>query len=325
MLLLLLLAIGLNAVFAALSLAQATQSPFSLLHPIFSSPDPDRSALPMREEARGHGGLLQRFKKLAPDKANESIAIYFMMLDSGTWVGLNERLEMPPGSLRKIPLLAATFKLVEEDRLRLTNSIEIQSHHLDLTLGIENAVGPLAANGPGKQHSIRELVDYIARHSDNTATMALSERVGYEAYAEAFFAMGLSLQTWERNFLSGRITDYPVSPQEFAQAFRSLYFSSYLKPEHSQKLLELLTDSVFVDGIPAGIPPAIPTSHKIGDWRQGDHHNDCGIVYYPSHPYLLCIMTGGMEKSRAYRLIADVSRESFAYMNEEFRLPAAAH
>ncbi|MDP2135171.1 MAG: serine hydrolase [Sulfuritalea sp.] len=321
----LLLAIGLNAVFAALSLAQATRSPFFLLHPIFSSIDPAHAALSIPTESRGHSGLLQRFRTLAPDKANESIAIYFMELNSGTWVGLNESVRMPPGSLRKIPLLAATFKLLELDQLRLTDSLEIRRHHLDLTLGIENAVGPLAAGGPGQEHSIRELVDYITRHSDNTATMALSERVGYEAYAEALFSMGLSLQTWENNFLSGRMTDYPVSPREFAQAFRTLYFSSYLKPEHSQELLALLSDTVFLDGIPAGVPPEIITSHKIGDWRQGDHHNDCGIVYYPAHPYLLCVMTGGMEKSQAYRLIADISRESFAYINEEFRLLAPEH
>ena len=284
------------------------------LHPAFSKLSDEDSQLVMFRFSANHSKLQDQLKRDYPHFAQGTVGLYFETLNNGGSVGINDDVRLIPGSLRKVPLLVATLKGVEHGTLSLSDRVEIQERHLDLALGVKNAVGPLAARGAGQKLTIRQLVDAIALHSDNTATSALLERVGYEAYADAMFASGLSWRTWRENFEGGRMTEFPSSAHEFAQIFRSLYYSSYLRPRHSQELLELLSRSEFRDGIPAGLPTGVPASHKTGDWRYGEHHHDCGIIYYPDKPYALCIMTRGLDKAGANRLISEISRDIFAYI-----------
>jgi len=39
--------------------------------------------------------------------------------------------------------------------------------------------------------------------------------------------------------------------------------------------------------------------------------HDCGIIYHPSKPYILCIMTKGEEIEELASVIADISRLVF--------------
>lgn len=218
---------------------------------------------------------------------------------------------MLPGSLRKIPLIAAAFKAAERNVRPLSKRVKIKSQHIDPV----NVFGPLAAKGAGQELTIEELISYITKYSDNVATAALIEEIGYQDYANAMFAMGLSWKTWQENFQENRLKDYPASPYEFAQSFRALYYSSYLRPKDSQEILRQLSESIFTEGLPAGAPGMV-VAHKIGEWRLGSHHNDCGIIFVPANPYVLCIMTRGLDKTAATDLIETVSKEVFSYVNE---------
>lgn len=62
------------------------------------------------------------------------------------------------------------------------------------------------------------------------------------------------------------------------------------------------------------MPPSSAVAHKTGDWRYGDYHHDCGIVYLPGRPYLICMMTGGLDRDSANRLISSVNRDVYAYV-----------
>lgn len=306
--------IALNFGLAASLLDDYQFRSYRLLHPAFSRLSDEDSQLIMFRFSMNHSRLQDQLKRDYPHFAQGTASLYFETLNNGASMGINEYQRMTPGSLRKIPLLAATLKGGELGRLSLAEIVEIKERHLDLALGVKNAVGQLAARGAGQKLSIRELVEAIALHSDNTATSALIEKVGYEAYADAMFAMGLSWATWRENFEKGRLSDFPASVYEFAQTFRSLYFSSYLRPRHSQELLKLLSRSEFHEGIPSGVGPGVAVPHKTGDWRYGDYHHDCGIVYYPENPYVLCIMTSGLDRALANKLIGEISRDAYNYM-----------
>ena len=39
--------------------------------------------------------------------------------------------------------------------------------------------------------------------------------------------------------------------------------------------------------------------------------HDCGIVYYPEHPYFLCVMTRGGDRPKLAAAIADVSKVAY--------------
>ena len=90
-----------------------------------------------------------------------------------------------------------------------------------------------------------------------------------------------------------------MTTNNFSYFFRALYNGTYLDREYSEKALQILSDVDFKDGLVAGIPNGISISHKFGLESVAPNGfvitsrelHDCGIIYYPQTPYLLCVMT----------------------------------
>ena len=92
--------------------------------------------------------------------------------------------------------------------------------------------------------------------------------------------------------------DTKISPAMYARFLRILYNSTYLSRDLSEKALELLSSTDFRSGLVGGIPSDINVAHKFGQYSDGTSTDpielhDCGIIYFPKNPYLLCIMTRG--------------------------------
>jgi beta-lactamase class A len=308
------ISVAINVILLANLVSDQQFRTYGRLHPAFSELSDDDAGLLRFRFSRNHGLLLEQLNREFPQFAARSAAVYFETLNNGGQIGINDNDRMLPGSLRKIPVLAAAYKQVEAGVLRLDDKVELQLRHLDLALGVGAAIGPLTAKGAGQKLTIQQLVDAIAEYSDNAAAAALLEKVGSVAYGNAMFGLGMLWSNWLENIQSLSMLEYPATTYEFAQIFRSLYFSSYLRPEHSEKILRLLGNKNFPLGLPAGIPPWVAYAHKTGDWRRGAHHHDCGIVYFPHKPYLLCVMTRGMDNESANRLIAEISKVTYQYV-----------
>jgi beta-lactamase class A len=109
--------------------------------------------------------------------------------------------------------------------------------------------------------------------------------------------------------------DYATT-QSYSLFLRVLYNATYLDRDYSEMLLQLLSQSDFSKGIEAGVPDGIRIAQKFGDARipnaQGQQIGvelqNCGIVYYPDHPYVLCVMTKGTTISVLESTISDISQ-----------------
>ena len=96
----------------------------------------------------------------------------------------------------------------------------------------------------------------------------------------------------------------------------------------SEKALRLLSQPFFKKGLIAGLPANIPIAKKFGErsfsaapadpTSQKELH-DCGIIYYPSHPYLLCVMTKGNNFDRLADTIKDISQTVYASVDNEYK------
>jgi beta-lactamase class A len=92
-----------------------------------------------------------------------------------------------------------------------------------------------------------------------------------------------------------------MSVQAYSMFLRALYNATYLNREDSERALRLLSETDFSEGIESGVPNSTLVAEKFGEVKMTDSSgvqlgkeiNNCGIVYYPDHPYLLCIMTKG--------------------------------
>jgi hypothetical protein len=102
-----------------------------------------------------------------------------------------------------------------------------------------------------------------------------------------------------------------LSVKQYAAFFRILFNSSYIDHERSERLLSVLSQVDFKNGLVAGLPSGVPVAHKFGEsgYLEGEHQiHDCGIVYAPGRPYLLCVMTRGSDIASLETSIADLSR-----------------
>jgi beta-lactamase class A len=229
------------------------------------------------------------------------ISIYFRDLGNGPWFGVKEKEEFAPASLLKVPIAMAFLKQAEDDPELLKRELVLYD---DLSPGGDQKLAPDQRVQPGKPYTVEELLRLMIVFSDNRAHDLLLDFMDRRRFRHVFEDLGLAsvnLQAKEIN----------ISVKNYATFFRILYNASYLNRTMSARLLELLTQSAYKEGLAAGVPSGIRIAHKFGERLYDEHPekqlHDCGIVYHPETPYLLCVMTRGRSSSESAAAIRDVS------------------
>ena len=163
----------------------------------------------------------------------------------------------------------------------------------------------------GEPYSVYELLRRMIVYSDNRATEVLLNYLGQvlsksgEGYIrETVYNLGVVS-------VNGSNEEF-VTVKSYASIFVQLYHASYLNKEMSEKALELLAQSEFKPGLRGGLPEGIALAHKFGERTYPGTHerqlHDCGIIYYPDNPYLLCVMTRGNDFDKLAEIIQAISR-----------------
>ncbi|MBP7007110.1 MAG: serine hydrolase, partial [Candidatus Pacebacteria bacterium] len=110
-----------------------------------------------------------------------------------------------------------------------------------------------------------------------------------------------------------------LTPKNYSSILKALYFSAVLGKESSSEILSYLANSKFNDKLVAGIPPDITVAHKIGDFidkETGEKaYMDCGIVYLPRRPYVLCMVSEGDEIIARQRM-SNLSKKIYEYISK---------
>jgi len=110
----------------------------------------------------------------------------------------------------------------------------------------------------------------------------------------------------------------------YAGFFRILYNGTFLSKEMSDKALGVLTGVAFRRGIVAGVGDGVTVAHKFGERSEetgAKQLHDCGIVYYPRHPYLLCVMTKGADFDALAGELSAISRAVYQEIDSQHRDP----
>jgi beta-lactamase class A len=236
-----------------------------------------------------------------------SVSVYFRELNDGLWFSIGETERYAPASLRKVPLMIAALKEAERAPELLLRRVrnDLKTDH-----SAQQTFKPSLTLVPGEEYPIAELIRRMIVYSDNNAFMLLSRQVDGAELDRAYAK------------LDARATPGPGQPRAFmsvytyAAFFRVLYNASYVGKQLSEWALATLADSEFRRGLVEGVPPAIPVAHKFGESRDdasGEVQlHDCGVVYAPEHPYLLCVMTRGTSFEFLDDAIASTSRLIFS-------------
>jgi beta-lactamase class A len=242
-----------------------------------------------------------------------TMAVYYRDLTNGPWFGIDVDQDFAPASLTKVPLMIAAYKKAEQDPTFLAKEITISKEVADLNL--EENIRSVEVVEAGKAYSIGALVERMIKYSDNAAAVTVLSAVESRAIEEVFEQIGVPVN------MNGN--DLALSVKEYASFYRVLFNASYLNREWSERALTLLSEAEFKEGLVAGVSGDIPVAHKFGERRRDDlpagermQLHDCGIVYHPNQPYLLCVMTRGDDIAAQTTLIAEVSRILFSAVTE---------
>lgn len=242
------------------------------------------------------------------------VGVYFRDLNNGPWYSFNEEALFEPASMFKLPLLVSLYKKRETDP-------ELFDRKLTITIDKDDMqnIKPSTSAQVGVNYTIRELIEYMIKYSDNNAAEALFAALDPKYTTAIFNELGMNIK-------QGTDMRFVVSVRNYSSIYRFLFNSSYLSRGDSEEILELLTDTEFKNGLRKAIPLQIPLAHKFGERQsqdlQGNNSyqlHDCGIVYYPRRPFLLCIMTKGSDPDILTKVIQDISASVYNTYDEKMK------
>jgi beta-lactamase class A len=230
-------------------------------------------------------------------------SVYYRDLNNGPWFGIEQEMKFSPASLIKVPLMIAYLRESEVNPSILTDQITITEN---VSYEGQNIL-PKALLTKGLSYSVEELIERMVIYSDNVSYDLLLNHIDSKKVEKIYNDMGIDIAKANNEDPDGNI----ITVKEYASFFRVLFNSSYLSPENSEKALALMTKSEYKQGLVAGIDPSVEVAHKYGErfytFSGIRQLHDCGIVYHPKGPYLLCVMTRGKDLDELSNYIEAVS------------------
>ena len=215
-----------------------------------------------------------------------------------------------PASLIKLPIAVTYYKIAELEPSVFERQLQIP---VDAGDNSDQYYPPAEPMVPGRSYSIKEMIQRMLIYSDNAPFTPLADGAGV-LRDKVLSDLGI-----HESSASESGGAWNVNARTYAAIFRSLYNASYLNVEYSNELLEILSKTSFSKGLVAGVPDNVRVAHKFGEAVGTDKDgreltrilNDCGIIYKPQDPFILCVMTEGEDYSQMERVIQDITRAAY--------------
>ena len=286
-------------------------TPYTFVRPLLAYHTPEATTL--GDYVSLKSSLQNNIDSAVKDGDATRASVYFRDLDAGRWIGINQSDTYYPASLLKVPTMIAYYKNAEEDPSLLSQNIIYDPSVMPTDPF--TAPSDLVA---GRSYSVQELISRMITDSDNGATFTLLGTMNSDFLNAVYTALGIQNP-------GNDSADYQISARTYGLFFRVLYNATYLSPENSERALRLLSQTTFNNGLSAGVPKGTVVAHKYGEHilstngvATGIELSDCGIVYYPAHPYLLCVMTSSKDASTSDAVIANISRVTYSAIGQEY-------
>lgn len=295
---------------------QIRQTGFTFINPLLecevSSDTSFTELTPFRNE------LNALVAKEINSKRASYISVYFRDLNNGPWIGINEKDSFSPASLLKVPIAMSIYNKAQTDPSILSKFITYSG--TNISKSNLQTIAPQISAEPNKEYTTEDLIRLMLQYSDNNATELLTKIIDAETFIKPYKELGLPLP-------DNNGTPYDIRVKDYASFFRVLYNSSYLDRSYSNKILEVLTGSKFTEGLQAGVPDDIKIAHKFGERvfenSSEKQLHDCGIVYHPQRPYLLCVMSRGEDLTELKDVIAQISKETYNNVDKQIKAKAS--
>jgi beta-lactamase class A len=244
-------------------------------------------------------------------KVIDTSAIYVRDLNTGYWTGINEDEEYEPASLLKVPILMAYLSLAQSNPRILEEQV-----YYTRDSGQEPPLVEKPLLESGRYYSTESLLRGMIVDSDNSATKILEGRINKDFLQDIYAELGI------RSPYNSNDT-YRISTRTYGLFFRVLYNSTFLSRAMSEKAFGMLAEVKFNKGLRAGTSAGTPVAHKYGyriiksDPPRLIELSDCGVIYQPSAPYLLCVMARGSDPEDTSVYIKDIAAAANHFFSQQ--------
>ena len=241
----------------------------------------------------------------AINKNNASdVSVYFRDLNTNNWTGVNADDKYSPASMLKVVTLIAFLRATENNPNLLNENVSLDIPSTQNEDSNQDYYPSTNQAKIGSTYSTNQLLSYMIINSDNNSAGAISSLIGQPTLNQTF--ADFKIPSGDGNLSS----DF-MSVKMYSRIWRALYDGTYISDDFSEQALELLSKTTFTEGLVAGVPSDTVVAHKFGERTieaTGVHElHDCGIVYAPSDPYFVCVMTKGNNFSSLQIIINDIS------------------
>ena len=249
--------------------------------------------------------IIDRYKTLGDIT---SASVYLRVYNHNEWICVNENEKFDPGSLFKVPILIAILKQNELNPGFLNKQISY-NQRIDAGKNVAFASKTIQL---GQSYTIKELLDYMIKYSDNNATILLEKNLEPKILQRLFSDFSLEVP----NIYASQ---YLFTTKDYSYFMRAIYNAAYLSIDDSEYAGELLSQCDFKEGILLGLPPNTKIAHKFGEaGNQTEKQlHESAIVYLENQPYLLTVMTKGKDNKKLSQLIGEISEKVYNDMRNQ--------
>ena len=217
------------------------------------------------------------------------VTLFAKNLDTGASYGIGEDDRVRTASTIKVPIMAATFALVAEGKVKWSDELVLTKEKKVSGAGI------LPDFGDGLRLTLRDCVHLMIMLSDNTATNLVLDHVTADAVNEKLESFGLKLTRslrkiggggesklfaadWNKK-PDGSSSRYGIgvsTPREMVELLEKIERGSIISPEACKEMIAILKRQQYHDGIARNVK-GIETATKPG--ALDALRSDVGIFY----------------------------------------------
>lgn len=268
-------------------------------------------------------GIREQITARIARSPNALVGVAYIDLGGDDSLFINADSVMHAASTMKVPVMLRLFREVDAHSLSLDRKILLVNQFSSIVDGSRYSLDSAVDSDTAMYHfvgdsiSVHDLIRHMITRSSNLATNTLIAL----ANADSINAMMRSLGATHMRVLRG-VEDAKAfeaklnntsTARDLATLLRAIETGRAASPSATVEMRHVLMAQEFNEKIPAGLPPGVPVAHKTGDITAIAH--DAAIVYPVGRaPYILVVLTKGIvRESVADSLIADISRDIYAY------------
>lgn len=249
-----------------------------------------------KEERFDASLVLSEIENLTKDLRG-SYGVYVYRLEDKKEYGFNQNKIFPAASLMKLPVILTLYQKAE------TGEINLETKYILKEKDKKTGAGILQSKQASSSYTYRELAELMGHYSDNTAFSVMRGVLTDKEIQKTISNLGMK---------DTSLKDFEATPKDMGILFQKLFKGDILNSRNRDEILSFLTNTVFEDWIPQGVPEGIRVSHKIG--QDLGTFSDGGIVFAP-RPFILIIMSNNARQKEVNDVLPKVAERVWVFEN----------